>query len=425
MRTRIVIILGILLLGLSMAVSTLAQDAARKPEWPQFRGPGRDGKSLETGLLKEWPQGGPKQLWSIDFLGEGFSSISVKDGCIYTMGTEDDAEAVFALDFKTGRKIWSSPSNDRIYKERRGNGPRSTPTLDGDYVYTEGSFGNITCFKSATGEKVWRTNLKSDLGGRVPHWAYSESPLVLGDLLIVTPGGRKGAVAALDKKTGKAKWQSKEVTYSAGYSSPMLLELKGKKQIVNLVAGPNPRREKSGVMISVDASSGKLLWEFDLGVATIPCCSPVLYKDVVIASSGYKAGTAAADVSSGKAETKWHGEKKGSTHGGMIQVGEYLYGFINAMTCIHIPTGKIKWSTRSIGQSSMVYADGHFYCLDIGGRGGSKVVLVETTPEGYREKGRFRIPSSGRMSWVHPVVVGGRLFIRNQNTLTCWDVSAK
>ena len=404
---------AVIVLGLTSALC--AQD------WPQWRGPERTGRSAETGLLKQWPEDGPKKLWTVKGLGEGYSTISVKDGRIYTMGTSDGGEAVFALEFNSGRQLWVSQSSDRIYNEKRGNGPRGTPTCDGDFVYTEDSFGVVTCLKAADGEKVWQVGL-SDLGGRRPHWAYSESPLIAGKAVIVTPGGRRGTIAALDKKTGKVIWQSPDAKHAVAYGSCMLIDVKGKKQIVNVTAtGPRIGRRRFGTMIGVDANSGKLLWEFSKGVAGIACGTAVYHDGIVVASSGYGAGTGAADITGGRANELWHLNGRGSHHGGIIRVDDHIYGFIDAMTCIEMKTGKVAWRNRSVGKGSLVYADGHFYCLSER----NTVGLVEATPDGYKEKGRFSIPKSGRQSWAHPVVVGGRLFIRDQDTLSCYDVKAK
>jgi len=392
------------------------------PEWPQWRGPEREGRSAETGLLKQWPEGGPKELWSINGLGEGYSGISVKDGRIYTMGTSDGGEVVFALDFQTGKVVWTGKSSDRVYQNNRGNGPRCTPTCDGKFLYTEDGFGMVSCWEASSGKRVWQVSLTRDLGGRIPNWGFSESPLIVGRAVVVTPGGSKGAIAALGKADGRVIWQSKDAHHAAAYASPILIDVKGKKQIVNMTGtGPQVGRQRAGTMIGVDAENGKLLWEFSKGVAQIVCCTPVYHDGVVVATSGYGAGTAGADITGGSARELWHIEKRGSHHGGIIRIDDHIYGLIDAMSCIKLKTGEVVWQNRGVGKGSLTYADGHFYCLSES----QTVGLVEATPEGYKEKGRFKIPKSGKPSWTHPVVVGGRLFIRDQDTLTCWDVKAK
>jgi len=405
---------AVLVLGLLAAVA-VAQD------WPQWRGPERTGRSAETGLLKSWPKDGPTKLWTVNGLGEGYSAISIKGDRIYTMGTHDGGEAVFALDFNTGKQLWVKKSSERIFKESKGNGPRCTPTTDGDKLYTEDALGVVTCWEAADGKRVWQVKL-TDLGGRRPNWGYSESPLIAGKAVVVTPGGRQGAIAALDKMTGEVIWQAKGARHAAAYGSCILIDVKGKKQIANVTAtGPRVGRQRRGTMIGVDANSGQLLWEFSTGVAQIACGTPVYHDGIVVISSGYRAGTAAADISDGKAKQLWHVQRRGSHHGGIIRVGDYVYGLIDAMTCIELKTGEIKWQNRGVGKGSLVYADGHFYCLSERNTMG----LVEATPEAYREKGRFKIPRSGKNSWAHPVVCRGRLFIRDQDTLSCYDVKAK
>ncbi len=408
-------------------------------DWPQWRGPGRTGRSAEVGLLKQWPEGGPKKLWTINGLGEGYSSISVKDGRIYTMGTSDGGETLFALDFKTGKVLWQKKSSDGVFQQGQGNGPRCTPTADGDRLYTEDAHGVVSCWKAADGERVWQIKL-TDFGGKVPRWGYSESPLIDGDAVFVTPGGPKGTILRLDKMTGKVKWQSTDAKHVTAYSSCIVVTVDGKKQIINntgtgppAAAAPAPapreggrrrRRRRGGrvgTMIGVDAETGKLLWKSSAGVATLACCTPIFHDGIVVASSGYGQGTGAVKLSANGAEQLWKIDRQGSHHGGVIRVGDYLYGFINQITCIELKTGKIKWQNRSVGKGSLTYADGMLFCL------GEKntVGLVAATPDGYNEKGRFSIPKSGKPSWTHPVVVNGRLFIRDQDSLTCYDVKGE
>ncbi len=403
-----------------LVVSTFifAQARTVAPEWPQWRGPDRDGISKETGLLKAWPEGGPAQLWSIKGLGEGYSAISVKDGRIYTMGTYEGGEAVFALDYATGKQLWATKTSDRVFNESRGNGPRCTPTTDGEYLYTEDCFGVVACLEAATGKIVWQISLEKDLGGRRPNWAFSESPLIVGRAVIVTPGGRKGAIAALDKKTGKLIWQSLGANQGVAYSSCILIDVNGKKQIVNNTGSGGG---KNGTMIGVDAETGKPLWEFSTAVAQLVCCTPVYKDGIVVATSDYGCGTAAADISEGPAKQLWHVERQGSHHGGMILVGDHLYANIDSLSCIELKTGKVLWQERSVGKGSLVYADGMFYCFSENNR----MALVDATPEGCKVTGRFTTPKSGKPSWAHPVVCGGRLFLRDQDTLTCYDVKAK
>ena len=386
-------------------------------EWPQWRGPERTGRSSETGLLKQWPEGGPKKIWTITGLGAGFSSITVKDGRIFTMGNSGEGQADFALDFKTGKKLWTSVVNSRNYTNKRGNGPRGSPTVDGEFVYTEGGYGTVSCCEAATGKRTWQVSLPGDMGGTQPGWGYSESPLIVGRAVIVTPGGRQGAIAALDKKTGRVIWRSTEVRAGASYCSAVIVTVDGKKQILN---GLSKR------VVGVDADTGKPLWEFREPASEVCAASPIVHQGLVFVSSSYGKGGGAARITARGAEKVWHDKKIGNHHGGVVRVGDYVYGFFDGMgrnlCCVEMKTGRVAWKDRSVGKGSLVYADGYLYCLGEGGTVG----LVEATPDGYREKGRFRLPRGGKgRSWAHPVVVGGRLFVRHGDCLHCWDVKAK
>ncbi len=403
-------------LGLVTSLLIAAQHQLTGADWPQWRGPNRDDISAETGLLKDWPEGGPKVLWKATGLGEGYSSVSVKDGRVYTMGTTDGGEAVFALDFKTGKQLWAAKTSDKVFNESKGNGPRCTPTCDGAVLYAEDAFGIVSCIDAATGNCQWKVPLTS-LGGRRPNWGFAESPLVVADMLIVTPGGAQGAIAALDKKTGQTLWQSKDVTTAAAYSSCVLADIAGKKQIIN---GLDQR------MVSVDAETGKLLWDFTQGMAQIYCTTPVVAGDIVVGTSGYRKGTNAVTVGADGAKPAWFEPSFGNHHGGVVALGGYLYGIFDVgrgseLKCVDAKTGKVAWSNPSVGKGSVTCADGMLYCL--GER--NTLALVEATPDGYREHGRFSIEKSGKPSWAHPVVSGGCLFIRDQDTLVCYDVTAK
>ena len=398
------------------AVLLCSQARAGAPEWPQWRGPERTGVSTETGLLKEWPTAGPAKIWTTTGLGEGYSGISVKDGRIYTMGASDGGDAVIALDFKTGKQLWATKTSDKVFNDGRGNGPRCTPTCDGSVLYAEDAFGNVVCLEAATGKQLWKIAL-TDLGGKRPNWGFAESPLVLGNALIVTPGGRGGAIAALDKKTGKLIWQSKEVTTGAAYSSPVYAELGGKKQIIQGLAAR---------LVSVDATNGKLLWDMKNGMADIYCTTPVVAGDVVVGTSGYNKGTGAMRVNAQGAQSAWFEPSFGNHHGGVVLVGGYLYGLFDGgrgseLKCVDPKTGKVVWSNGSVGKGSLTCADGMLYLLSEG----NTVGLAEATPDGYKEHGRFKIPKSGKPSWAHPVVVNGCLFICDQDTLTCYDVKGR
>jgi outer membrane protein assembly factor BamB len=589
-------------------------------DWPQWRGPSREGVSTETGLLKQWPEDGPPVVWQVEHVGVGYSSIAVKDGRIYTQGDLDGVEHVICLDEKTGRVIWSEQpepakaaldervakeferldknadgkldelealaglgtnvnnadraatdnsadkeklaaqraalllsldangngqldfdevsrylSNDfanidRAYndgeadaailaasrtaallksldkdgdqkisrdeargtaldrpfnradkrpegqnqgdqlltaeeiteylkssekgkdgllsreelatyylqrypgrdgtltkaelrghygglRDGMGDGPRGTPTVEGDRVYSEGGTGDLTCFDAKTGKTIWHVGLSKDLGGGRPGWGYSESPLIEGNLLIVTPGGNQGTVAALDKMTGEVVWRSASVTEGAHYASPVVADLAGERQFV-IFARSN--------VFGVRASDGEKLWSYGrANNGTANCATPLVYKDHVFASSDYGTGGGLVRISAGsdaqRADEVYFEQKMRNHHGGIVRVGDYMYGYGSALMCMNFLTGEVAWSDRSVGKGSLTYADGMLYVLSEG----NQVGLVEATPEEYREHGRFKIESQGRPSWAHPVVANGRFYIRNQQRLTAYDVKAK
>jgi outer membrane protein assembly factor BamB len=591
-----------------------AQVPFKPGDWPQWRGPNRDGISTETGLLKEWPKEGPKVLWQVDSVGIGYSSLAIKEGRIFTQGDLDGVEHIMALSAADGKTLWavqpgpvisllaerlanefkqldrnkdgeigefealqrfgwefnkfdrpaagdadarvkaraeavfakldtdgdgklsfaeagnilrdyferidaedkaadaaqlaatraaaliqqldkdgdgkisnketpntclgrhfgridrrdpatnkgdelltsaeieefftkSEPGRDGVltkdelvefyvkqkppgdgklsldelrvafggYRNGMGDGPRGTPTVDGDRVFAEGGNGDVTCLDAATGKTIWHVNLSRDFGGGVPGWGYSESPLVVEDLLIVTPGGKKGTLVALDKHTGNVAWSSGEVTEGAHYSSPVLATIAGEKQIVQFA------RES---VFGVSLKDGKFLWKYtNPANGTANCCAPIVDHDYVFASSSYGVGGGLAKVAvlDGKfsAEEVYFEKKIACHHGGIVKIGDWMYSNAGGtLMCMDFLTGNIAWQDRSVGKGALVVADGMLYVLSEN----FEMALVDASPGGYSEKGRFKFTAHGRWSWAHPVVAGGRLYIRDQQALTAYDV---
>ena len=598
----------------------LGQAAAQVPfgenDWPQWRGPNRDGISQDEGLLKEWPAEGPRVVWQVDSVGVGYSSLAVKDGRIYTQGDLNGVEHIICLDAKDGRTLWAvlpapvaqllaartenelkqldrdkngkvdevealsrfgwnwnqynqpttgdnlanlkqraaavfalldknsdsrldfaeaenvlrdtyervdaedksvdatelasqrtaaylkgldkdgdgrvsrqesrgtaldrqfgriderdpvtqkgdellsaaeieaalkkyepgrdgtlSPeeleayyaqsgvkgdgelSADELrgaiggYRNGNGDGPRGTPTVDGNLVYAEGGSGDVTCLDAATGKTVWHVNLARDFGGNVPGWGYCESPLIVGNLVIVTPGGKQGTVLALDKATGEKVWQS-GATEGAHYASPVFAEIGGIKQIVQFA-----RESVFGVALE----DGKLLWRYSAannGTANI--CTPIVDGDFVFATSGYGTGGGLVKIlpagSTQEAQEVYFEKKMAGHHGGVVKVGDFLYSCAaGPLMCMEFSTGKIMWQSRAAGKGSLTVADGMLYLLGEG----HDVALAEATPEAYREAGKFRLESRGKPAWAHPVVCGARLYIRDQGWLSAYNVRAR
>lgn len=596
--------------------SALAQVPAGPGDWPQWRGPNRDGISSDTGLMKKWPDKGPRKLWQIDSVGVGYSSMVVKDGRLFTQGDLDGVEHIIAIDIKDGKTLWAvqpapviSLLNEKLaaeikrldtngdgvvseiealarfgwnwnkfnkaagdeleviadhrtaallkeldtdsdgtlswneagrllrddwqrmdkrdqeadadalalkrtaeflkvldkdangsitrdearnslldrsfgrfderdpdtnrgdnilttaelqagllkfesgldgvisatelrdhfiatrangdgeltveelktaiggYRNGMGDGPRGTPTVDGDRVFAEGGNGDLVCLEAATGDTIWYVNLSSQFGGGRPGWGYSESPLVTGNLVIVTPGGNGGTLLALDKENGEVVWQSKEYKEGAHYSSPTLAKINGVDQIVQF---------SNQAVFGVDAKSGKPLWRYTAPAnGTANCCAPIVDGNHVFASSSYGTGGGLARITlSGSiqvAEEVYFEKKMACHHGGIVKIGDYMYSCGGgALICMEFATGKIVWQARGAGKGSICFADGMLYMLGEG----HTVALAEATPEGYNETGSFRLESHGRPAWAHPIVTGGVLYIRDQESLAAYDVRA-
>jgi outer membrane protein assembly factor BamB len=389
-------------------------------DWPQWRGPNRDGVNPEKGLLKEWPAGGPALAWKTTEAGVGFSSVSVVQGRVFTLGDSQGGARFRAFDERTGRTLWVSESFGRA-----GGGPagtRSTPAVDGELVYGLGQFGDVACVEAATGKLRWKKSLTRDFGGSVPGWEYSESVLVDGNRVVCTPGGSKGAIVALDKETGEVLWQSKGFTDEAHHSSIITATVGGRRQYIQLTPAS---------VAGVAADDGTVLWKASRHGQTAVVPTPVFGDDQVFVTSGYGVGCNLFKVTKtgdGFAVSQVYANKDmADHHGGVIRVGEYIYGHSDSRgwVCLEMKTGKVVWSNRGVGKGSIACADGHFYLRsEDSGRG--TIGLIEATPAGYRESGRFNQPElSGKETWPHPVVANGRLYIRDQTLLLCYDVKAK
>jgi outer membrane protein assembly factor BamB len=408
---------AILLLSLAGPVFSAPGD------WPEFRGPNRDDISKETGLLQDWPEGGPKLAWKASGLGEGYSGVSPLGDRIYTAGDRSDASFVIALNRADGAQVWSAklgkpgPVGDPPFE-----GPRATPTVDGDLLFMIGQWGEMVCLEASSGKELWRKDLVKDFSGTLPKWGYAESPLVDGEKVLVTPGGEKGTILALNKKTGVVIWQSKEFTDPAHYSSLVPVEYGGVRQYVQLTPAS---------VAGVAAADGKLLWRAARkgNVAVIP--TPIFDDGLVYVTSGYGVGCNLFKVSAGvgklSTEQVYANKVMANHHGGVIKVGDCVYGYSEGKgwTCQDFKTGEAKWQEKEkLGKGSIAFADGRFYLRQEGGRG--TLALIEASPEGYKEHGRFDQPNrSSKNSWPHPVIAGGKLYLRDQDVLLCYEIMAK
>jgi outer membrane protein assembly factor BamB len=397
--------------------------SATAHDWPQWRGPERTGVSRETGLLKQWPKDGPKLLWKAIGLGGGYSTPSVAQGRVFVMGSKGDDEYVMALDATDGRHLWSTKVG--LVGENRGPeypGPRSTPTVDRLVLYTLGSDGDLVAAGTETGKILWRKHLERDFDGKRGTWAYAESVLIDGDALICTPGGESATMASLDKRTGAVRWKMVKEDYNtAGYASAIVAEACGVRQYIQFLG--------SG-LIGVSARDGKLLWVYKKHVGGISAAAPVFHDGCVFstaAGDSNAGGDALVRLTAGdkgvKATEVYFARTMMNLHGGVIRIGDHLYGTSgNALVCMDFKTGAGKWRERCVGSGSLMAADGHLYVRGTQG----DVALVEASPEGYREKGRFHQPHVSKLpTFCHPVVANGRLYLRDADFLFCYDVTEK
>lgn len=395
-----------------VAVTSQTASNQAPTDWPQWRGANRDGKSSETGLLTEWPAGGPPLVWKAGGAGTGFSSMSVAAGRLYTVGARGGTEYIHAFDIATGKKLWEV-ANGKEYSNDRGNGPRGTPTIEGGRLYVLGASGDLTVLDAAKGTRVWSVNVLREFGGSNPRWGLSESPLVTGDRVLVNAGGPNASIVAFNKSDGKVIWKSQ--SDGAGYSSAVTQRIGGTEQAVFFT----DRRA-----VGVDLKDGRLLWEYPRvanRVANI--ATPVVKDNFVFLSSDYGTGSALLklDPTGGgvSATEVYFTREMRNHHSSSILVGDHLYGFSSAiLTALRFADGATAWKDRSVGKGSMAFADGHLYLFSEGG----VVGLAEATPAGYREKGRFSIQQAGLPTWAHPIIAGGRLYIRDQDTVYAYRV---
>jgi outer membrane protein assembly factor BamB len=392
--------------------------------WPQWRGPNRNGLSPEKGLNTDWETKPPKLLWTADGVGNGYASVSVGDGQIYTIGKFPGGESVVALDSNDGSVLWNRTSTTASPSNGGYPGPRCTPTLDGDRLYVISSDGKLACLKRSDGSLLWTRDFVKEWRGRVPHWGYSESPLVDGELVLGTPGGSEAMIVALNKNTGEEVWKSATGGSGAGYSSIVISNGAGVKQYVQLT---------SRGVIGVRASDGQFLWEYNKvanGTANIP--TPVTTGDFVFCSTGYGAGAALLKLSRNGQEVQadeqyfLKGNEFQNHHGGMLLVGDHIYagsGHGSGLpACVELKTGKLMWGRQrgaGNGSAAVVYFDGHIVFRYQNGT----LALVEAKPQSYRLKGTLTPDYQERESWSHPVIAGGRLYLREQNKLMCYDLS--
>jgi outer membrane protein assembly factor BamB len=384
-------------------------------DWPQWQGPDRDRLSKETGLLKEWPAGGPKVVWTATGLGAGYGSMAVAGTRVFVQGMRGTTSTVIALNRADGKEVWSKPLGQRQDNDR-GPGPRGTPTVDGDRLYVLTENGDLACLKT-DGTVVWQRNILKEFGGSQLQWLISESPLVDGPHVVVSPGGPGAGMVKLDKMTGKTVWTAKQLSDTAGYSSIIAADVQGVRTYMTFTASNG---------VGVRASDGKVMFRYPTAANRVAnVATPIYSNDKVFFTSAYGTGGGLLDLTAQNGEVVskevYFTQNMKNHHGGVVLVDGYLYGFSDAvLTCMEFATGKVAWRDRSVGKGSVTYADGHLYLQSENNVFG----LAEATSAGYHEQGRFNIPDKGLPSWAHPVISDGRLYVRNQDTLIAYDIKA-
>jgi outer membrane protein assembly factor BamB len=412
----------------AVSVTGSANMAASTFDWPQWRGPQRNGISQETGLLKQWPAEGPKLLWQVNDIGDGYSTPAVVGTRIYLMSNRGfENEFVQALSTQDGKPIWTTrvgnvggPTDFQYAKAR------STPTVDGDFIYALSSDGDLACLEAKNGTIRWQKSIRKEFGGQPGFWAYAESPLVDGDVVVVTPGGAQATIVALNKNTGAVIWKSAVPGGDpAGYASAIVVQAAGRKQYVQFL---------SKGIVGVDAKTGEFLWRYaEVAKGMAQMVTPVARDEYVYGGAqGVGGGLVRlkADPGGVAAEKVYFARGLPNDIGGSVVVGEYLYGTTDTgLVAAEFTTGKVKWQGEGIGSGSLAYADGQLY---LHGQNGN-VALIEATPEGYREKGRFTPPVQPKRkrlgpfpekAWTYPVIANGRLYIRDIGTLWAYDIKA-
>jgi outer membrane protein assembly factor BamB len=386
--------------------------AAAAADWPQWRGPLRDGRSPDTGLLRQWPSGGPKQVWKFEGLGSGYSSYSIASGKLFTQGQKDGAQWVIALDAASGKKVWETKAGN-AFPQDRGPGPRGTPTVDGDTLYALSADGALVSLAAATGKKNWELNILDQFKGSQITWGLSESPLVDGPRLIVQPGGRGYGVVALDKKTGKEIWHAGDD--EAGYSSAIAFDFGGQRHIVVFTS--------EGAM-GLNAANGWIGWTYKkVANRTANVATPLYHDGHVFLSSDYGTGCALLKLSQEgdriKATEVYFNRDMRNHYCSSVLVNSHVYGFSSSiLTAMNLMTGEVAWRERSVGKGQIIFADG---LLFLQGEDG-KVALAEATPSAYKELSRFDFGRGEYPVWTLPVIANGHLYLRDQNRLVCYDI---
>jgi outer membrane protein assembly factor BamB/protein-L-isoaspartate O-methyltransferase len=395
-------------------------------EWPQWRGPDRANRSAETGLLQSWPTNGPPLLWKATGLGTGIASVSVADGRVYTVGYRDGGEFVFALDIESGESRWTSRVGPEVLEQAlmRWLSQRS-PTVDEDRVYTTTASGELFCLRTANGDKVWQKSYPKDFASPRPVWGFGDRPLVDGEKLICAPAGTNASVVALNKRTGQTIWSTVVPGIRGeGYAATVISEAGGIRQYLASLRGG---------LIGIAADDGRILWRSESAVDRYGgSYTPIVQGDWVFSANGYGVGMILLKLArdgSGIVSQEEYRRQLGFFNpfqDATVLVGNHVYAFeaTGRPVCIEMSTGQLAWGpiTNAVrDRAALTYADGHLYIR----RASGLMALAEASPKSYVEKGSFQIPDREEASGVtSPVIAGGRLYLRDNSQLLCYDVSA-
>lgn len=384
---------------------------------PQFRGANRDGIFAEKGLMQAWPDDGPPVAWRASGLGDGYSSVSVVKGKIYTTGMLDDLNGyvfVMDLDGTVTNKFQYGPET----QEKQAPGPRSTPTVDGDRLYLMSGLGVLYCIDVPGAKVLWKQDLMAKFGAENSRWNVAESVLVDSSRVYCTPGGPQALMAALDKNTGETVWATTGLDDRTSYCTPVSATHNGRRMLLNAT---------SKYFIGVDFETGALLWKHPHKAPyDIHAVSPVYKDGLVYFTAGEGSGGGAIEISpdATSVQEKWTDTNLDCFHHGVVESGGYIYGCgQKELVCLEMTTGKLMWSTREIREGVVVAAEGMLYIYE--GPKSGVVSLVKMSPEGYSRTGRFDVKDGTNNHWAHPVISNGRLYIRHGDTLLAYDIAAK
>jgi len=390
--------------------------AAASSSWPQLGGPNRDGISRETGLLKVWPPEGPKLRWTASGLGIGFSAPAIADGMLFIAGETGDDTFVYGFDLD-GHQQWKSPNGACYPSKKRGGeeGARGTPAVSEGLVYHLGPLGRLAAFDAKTGKEAWVVNYAEKFDAKEAYYGYCESVLLDGENLLTYPGGRKGYMVALNKRTGEVVWANTTAGQEAGYCSPILFQYGGLRQAVT--------RTRSG-MVGVNADTGELLWRHEFS----GICTPIYSDGCIFVNAPEKSLLLKLHVNGAKVTVteQWKSRSLDGWHEGAVLVGGHLYGSGEkspGWTCLDFKTGTERYRAKdSVEKGGLAYADGMLYCL---GEKGT-LALVKPNPQGFEVVSKSQLPSPGRRCyWTYPVICGGRLYVRQDDKLYAYDLQAK